>query len=88
MNKSALWTAEIIHAKLLIPVNPGKAVSILDDIQNSTKDLDRKAEWLEAYSAATGERKFRDEAVAIYNDLINRTGSVTLRKKLTQLTGE
>ncbi len=88
LNKRALWTAEMIHAQVLIPVNPGEAVSILDNLQNNTEDMDKKAEWLAAYYAATGEPKYRDEAVAIYLDLINRTGSETLKKKLTLLTGE
>lgn len=88
MNRSALWNAEIIRAKVLIPVNPGKAVSILDGLQNDLGDLDRKAERLAVYFAATGKRKYRDEAVAIYEDLINRTGSVTLKKKLALLAVE
>ncbi len=71
---------------MLIPVNPGEAVSILDDLKNDLGDLDRKAERLAVYYAATGERKYRDEAAAIYKDLINRTGSATLKKKLTLLT--
>jgi len=87
-NKSAFWTAEMIHAKVLIPMNPGKSVSILDNLGKNSSDLDRKAEWLAAYYDATGEWKYRDEAVAVYQDLIKRTGSVPLSKKLTQLTGE
>lgn len=85
VNSTALWQATTVLVRLCLPHEQKKASEHLKTIEEFAVDPDREAEYLTLrWKAGEGE-KHREKAVEIYKDLIQRTGSATLTRKLADL---